>query len=58
MVKTKKTNLYAYIQIRRVAYICPRCKEGVGYDTDGLPPKEQCHKCLKPLKFKVIYLPK
>lgn len=58
MKTTKKTTLYAYIQIRYVTYICHWCKEGIGYATDGLPPTEKCHKCLKPLKFKIVCLTK
>lgn len=58
MKKTKKTTLFAVVQIRGLKYICPHCKEVIWYETDGLPPKEECHKCLKPLKFKVVYLQK
>ena len=54
----KKTNLIAWVRVSKVAYTCPHCKITVAYETDGLPPKDQCHDCLKPLKFNVIYLEK
>lgn len=52
----KRTNLYAEAKICRVTYVCPHCHERVDYETDGLPPKGECHKCLKPIKFNVILL--
>lgn len=53
----KKCTITARIKVSNIAYVCPWCLEFIDYQTDGLPPKNQCHKCLKPLKFDVIYIP-
>ena len=45
------TTLYITSSIVRVSYSCPHCDEYIGYETDSLPVKEECHKCLQPLKF-------
>ncbi len=50
----KNTTLTVKTKIYSVAYTCPHCKERTEYDTNSLPPKYECHKCLKPLKFEII----
>lgn len=50
-----KTKVYVTSEISHICYTCPHCKETISYDTDGLPAKEQCHKCLKKLTFEYIY---
>jgi hypothetical protein len=52
----KPTALYATQKIIYMRYQCPHCQEVVSYFTESLPAKEQCHKCLKPLQFKVVYI--
>lgn len=55
-MKKEITILTALVRVHKVSYHCPHCGEFTEYETDGLPPKEECHKCLKPLKFIVNYL--
>lgn len=51
----KTVKLFVSAKIETLTYICPHCEQFVSYETDGLPPKGQCHKCLQPLKFKPVY---
>lgn len=51
----KETPLHVQIVVSSVSYDCPECGETTSYQTDGLPPKNQCHKCLKKIKFVPVY---
>jgi len=52
--QVRRTPLYAYMKIWRIGYFCPYCLQDVVYETDGLPPKSECAKCLAKINFKVI----
>jgi hypothetical protein len=54
----KTTPLYVTQKITLIRYQCPYCHEVVSYFTESLPAKKECHKCLKPLEFEVVYVNK
>lgn len=51
-----KTPIYVTTKVSAVRYQCPHCEQITNYQTDGLPIAEECHKCLKPLKWEIVIL--
>jgi len=51
----KRCKIFVKTKVTQIQYTCPYCCEVICYNTDGLPPKSQCHKCLKNFKSKYIW---
>ncbi len=51
----KTAIVHVQTQIRGIRYICSECGQTISYETDGLPPKEQCHSCLTLIHFTYEY---
>src|SRR2546422_9646099 len=50
------TALYATQNMIHIRDQCPPCHAVVSSCTASVPPKEQSHTCLKPLKVQAVYL--
>lgn len=50
----RKVRVFLKTKLTGVMYVCPLCKEKTEYETDSLPVKQECHKCLEPLKYEYI----
>ena len=56
MKQAKQARMFVTHSVTKIAYQCPWCEKLVGYQTSGLPAKSECHDCLKPIDFEIIYL--
>jgi uncharacterized protein (DUF983 family) len=56
-MERKETTMFVTTKVEHIEYRCPYCNELISYDTDLMPTKEQCHKCLHDLEsIKIFYV--